>query len=145
MNIDFVSSAKTPVPKKYLQDFVLKVFNQLVRRGVLEKSRKTESLVLVFLPKSQARKLNKQFRGKDYATDVLSFDAIEPGCFGELIFCPEVLKKQAVEHGLSYRDELCYMVLHGWLHLLGFEHENGGKEAEKMYSLQDEIFESVLK
>lgn len=59
------------------------------------------------------------------------------------MLCPQVVERQAKEHDLSFRDELCYLVLHGVLHLLGFEHEQGGARAKKMYELQDEIFKAI--
>ncbi len=104
---------------------------------------KGKELILVFLDTRDAKKLNSQFRGKDYATDVLSFDPIDPQSLGELVICPQVLKKQAKEHELSYNLELGYMVLHGVLHLLGFEHEDNEEDAAVMFKLQDEIFDAI--
>ncbi len=88
--------------------------------------------------------MNHEFRGKDYATDVLSFDSLEPTSLGELVLCPEVLKRQAQEHGLTYQQELGYMLLHGVLHLLGYDHETNPKDAEKMFALQDAVFETLF-
>ena len=104
---------------------------------------KNKELILVFLDTKTAKKLNQQFRGRDYATDVLSFDPIDPQSLGELVICPQVLKKQAKEHGISFELELGYMVLHGVLHLLGFDHEENEQQAEEMFKLQDEIFDVI--
>lgn len=114
----------------------------LAKKG-FPKALKGKTLTIVCLDKKSARTINKEFRGKDYATDVLSFDPIEPDSLGELILCPEVLKTQAKEHHLTYQMELGYMVLHGILHLLGFEHEDDAKKAEEMFGLQDEIFDAI--
>jgi probable rRNA maturation factor len=103
-----------------------------------------KELVIVFVNSKEQRRLNKSFRGKDYATDVLSFDPMEPGALGELVICPEVIARQAKEHGLLVREELGYMVLHGFLHLLGFDHEKGEREAKRMFTLQDDLFERML-
>ncbi len=96
---------------------------------------------MVFLDSQSAKKINYEFRKKNYATDVLSFSPIEPGSLGELVMCPDVLKKQAREHGLSFRQELTYMLLHGILHLLGYDHEKSAAEAKKMFQIQDRLFE----
>ncbi len=102
-----------------------------------------QNLMCVFVNSAEIRRLNKKFRDKDRATDVLSFAPVEPDSLGELVFCPQVIRKQAFEHGLSYRDELLYMLIHGILHLLGYEHEKSDKQARVMYRLQDRIFEQL--
>jgi probable rRNA maturation factor len=53
------------------------------------------------------------------------------------------LKRQAREHKLSFQHELGYMVLHGILHLLGYDHETSEADAEKMFAIQDEVFEKL--
>ena len=143
MNLVFVNESKSSIPRAYLQKAVDGIFLELKKKKVIS-GRTKPDVTLVFLPQKKARKINLEFRGKDYATDVLSFESMEEGSLGELILCPEVLKKQAAQHGLSYRDELTYMILHGILHLLGFDHEVDPKEAEEMFRLQDAIFEKLL-
>ena len=144
MTLEFLNHTPSRIPQKYLSDFFFRVQREMKRRKKWPARLKGKSLQLVFLPRSQARGLNKQFRGKDYATDVLSFDSMDPESLGELVFCPEVLKKQSLQHGLSFRDELCYMTLHGFLHLLGYDHETSENEAKKMFQLQDAVFEKAL-
>lgn len=100
-------------------------------------------LTCVFVGASEIRRLNREFRHKDKPTDVLSFAPTEAGSLGELVFCLEVIERQAREHGLSSRDELTYMLIHGILHLLGYEHEKSDKAARLMYRLQDRIFETI--
>lgn len=100
----------------------------------------SKELTIVFMDPKPARQMNKQFRSRDYATDVLSFEALIPESLGELVLCPQVLQKQAQEHGLSYREELGYMLLHGVLHLLGYDHETGREDAEEMFAVQDAVF-----
>ncbi len=62
---------------------------------------------------------------------------------GELVLCPQVISRQAKEHGLTLDDELGYIMLHGVLHLLGFDHEKNKVEETKMMTLQDEVFENL--
>jgi probable rRNA maturation factor len=80
------------------------------------------------------RTLNRQFRGKDKATDVLSFPAAEnmPGNrAGDLAISLETAARQAAEHGHSLRDEVRVLMLHGLLHLAGFDHETDKGEMAK--------------
>jgi probable rRNA maturation factor len=81
------------------------------------------------------RRLNRAYRGKDKATDVLSFPAAEDvaGTFaGDLAISVDTAKKQAEEQGHSLRDEVRILVLHGLLHLAGMDHEvDGGEMAER--------------
>lgn len=75
------------------------------------------------------RAINKQFRHKDVATDVLSFPALEPGALalgpdlGDLAIALGVAKRQAREHRHSLATEVRILALHGLLHLLGYDHE----------------------
>jgi probable rRNA maturation factor len=139
MDLVFVNESRTRVPRLFLQNWLK---NLTARLPAKDRKRLKPGLqmTLVFLSRNRARQLNQDYRGKDYATDVLSFggDGIE--LFGELAFCPEVLARQAKEHGLSYRAELAYMTLHGVLHLLGYDHETDARQARRMYRLQDKIF-----
>lgn len=102
-----------------------------------------KTLTVVFVPASRIRRLNKLYRKKNKATDVLSFAGTYPEHLGDLVLCPQVIKKQAKEHGLTFKLELAYMILHGLLHLLGYEHEASAKKAKIMFTLQDKIFESL--
>lgn len=96
-----------------------------------------------FVDKEQIRLLNKKERNVDKATDVLSFptlnlkpmqkikikdfkDDIDQETkhlmLGDIIICEDVAKKNAEEYGHSYERELCYLIVHGFLHLLGYDH-----------------------
>ena len=142
MTLLCINQSKLRMPRVYLQNCVEQVVAKLKRKG-FARQLKDKQLVIVFLDPKEAKRLNHQYRSKKYATDVLSFLPIEQHSLGELVLCPQVLKKQALEHDLTFRDELCYMVLHGILHLLGFDHERSEAEARRMFRLQDEIFESL--
>jgi probable rRNA maturation factor len=83
------------------------------------------------------RRLNRDFRGKDRVTDVLSFPAPEifaeaQGWLGELVICAPVLRRQAAAAGGAERGELDLLLVHGLLHLLGLDHERGPAEAREM-------------
>ncbi len=86
---------------------------------------------------AEMRRINRRFRGKDRMTDILSFGvppefARASGALGELVICGPVLTRQAKEHAHSERHEMRVLVIHGLLHLLGFDHEKGAKQARQM-------------
>lgn len=145
MQVLIVNESKHSVPRKFVNEWMEEVTTELKKRRVIKAAQASRELTLVFLDKKPAQKINFEFRGKDYATDVLSFDSMDPGSFGELVLCPDVLKRQAKEHRLTYQQELGYMLLHGVLHLLGYDHETNEKDAQEMFGLQDAIFEKLLK
>jgi probable rRNA maturation factor len=70
---------------------------------------------------ARMRTLNRKYRRKDYATDVLSF---ESDTLGDLVIATGVARRQAREAGHSYQTELRVLALHGLLHLLGYDHED---------------------
>jgi probable rRNA maturation factor len=75
----------------------------------------------------ELRRLNREFRKKDYATDVLSFPAEEPNQFlGDVAISFETAQRQASEQGHGIGQEIEILMLHGLLHLLGMDHENDG-------------------
>lgn len=83
---------------------------------------------------AEIRRLNRDFRAKDKPTNVLSFPAAEvPGetILGDIALAYETCTREAEEEGKSVTDHLAHLVVHGVLHLLGFDHENPG-EAEEM-------------
>jgi len=88
--------------------------------------------------------LNRDYRNKDTATDVLSFPvnnelATGPSIsLGDIVICVEVAQKQANEYGHNLDRELAFLLVHGMLHLLGYDHETPEDEAE-MCAAQEDI------
>jgi len=102
---------------------------------------KSEQLVSVALVSAQTiRQLNKKYRKKDQVTDVLAFaqpkdfDQVEEP-IGEVIICSVRAKKQANEHHHSFQKEINKLALHGYLHLIGYDHKRA-KQAEQMEKLE---------
>lgn len=141
MKVLFINDSEKDIPSADLETWVRQVAGELKKRQILPAHKAQKELSLVFLKANDAKQINWTYRQKDYPTDVLSFETEDPESIGELVLCTEVLEKQAKEHKLSLLDETAYMVLHGLLHLLGFDHEKNEDEAKKMMGLQDEIFE----
>ncbi|OFZ11504.1 MAG: rRNA maturation RNase YbeY [Bdellovibrionales bacterium RBG_16_40_8] len=100
-------------------------------------------LTIVLVSEKEMQLLNNQYRKKNKPTDVLSFAPVEENSFGELVFCLSILKKQAKRHGLTLKEEFLYLLIHGLLHLLGYDHEINDKRARDMYLLQDKIYEEL--
>ncbi|HLD20978.1 MAG TPA: rRNA maturation RNase YbeY [Patescibacteria group bacterium] len=95
-----------------------------------------------FVTDPQMRKLNRTWRGKDRVTDVLSFVLDEGLLKGEIVLSYRQAVRQAQEMGHSTRDELLFLIVHGVLHLWGYDHEVP-QDAKKMFSLQEQILKSL--
>ncbi|MCR4396636.1 MAG: rRNA maturation RNase YbeY [Candidatus Saccharicenans sp.] len=92
-------------------------------------------VVLSFVGRRAMRSLNRRYRRRDKPTDVLSFTLGEKGpdgqlYLGDIIICPEVAARQARKQGHSLAREIEILVIHGFLHLLSFEHFRGMEEEE---------------
>ncbi|MDP1420804.1 rRNA maturation RNase YbeY [Peribacillus simplex] len=132
------------------QQLVESILQFAARKENIEKD--TE-LSVTFVDNDRIREINKEYRHKDSATDVISFaleemgkDEVEivgaemPRMLGDIIISIERTKEQAEEYGHSFDRELGFLALHGFLHLLGFDHMN--EEDEKvMFTKQKEILE----
>src|SRR6186713_1369167 len=87
-------------------------------------------LSIAIVSDRRMRALNRQFRGKDKVTDVLSFPSDERGFMGDIVVAAGVATRQAKDAGHSVQTELKVLALHGLLHLLGYDHEtDDGKMA----------------
>jgi len=81
------------------------------------------AMTVAIVSDARVRALNRKFRKKDSATDVLSFPADEPGYLGDVVISSGVAARQAHLAGHSLATELRVLALHGLLHLLGYDHE----------------------
>ena len=140
MKLLLVNQSRDRVPGKWLEKWAKGVSRALAKRRHSSLARK--ELVIVFVNRAEMKRMNKLYRGKDYATDVLSFETPEEGVIGELVLCQPVLRSQSRRTGLSERGELGYMIVHGVLHLLGYDHGTRDDEI-KMFGLQDEIYREL--
>jgi probable rRNA maturation factor len=119
---------KLPVPKPQIHRWA---------RSALKSADITEcQLSFIFLDASAAKALNKQFRKKNYATNVLTF-TIAQG-LADVVICLDVVKTEAKEQRKSQANHLAHMVIHGTLHAVGHDHEKAA-EASLMESLETQI------
>lgn len=91
----------------------------------------------------ESQALNLQYRGKDKPTNVLSFpcelpDGVELPLLGDLVICAQVVAKEALEQGKVLHAHWAHMVVHGTLHLLGYDHIEDG-EAEEMEAIEIQV------
>ena len=96
---------------------------------LISESNRDTMLAIRVVDAAEGQQLNDTFRGKNYATNVLSFPAdIQlpegPVILGDIAICLPVVIQEASDQGKSFEQHLAHMVIHGCLHLLGFDHEN---------------------
>ncbi len=109
--------------------------------------RKPAELAVHIVGRREGRTLNRQFRVKDYATNVLSFPAELPRgvtapLLGDLVICAPVVVREAYEQGKPPRDHYAHLTVHGVLHLLGFDHQNDA-DAARMEGLETRILAAL--
>lgn len=92
-----------------------------------------------FVDDAEGRELNRDYRGKDYATNVLSFPYdVEPLVVGDLAVCPAVAAREAEEQGKTREAHMAHLIVHGVLHLQGYDHEDDD-DAETMEAREREV------
>ena len=100
----------------------------LIRRGVqaaLAGQARTGELSVVLSDDAHVRALNRDYRGRDAPTNVLSFPMPQDtGLLGDVVLARETLAREAGEQGKRFEDHLTHLLVHGVLHLLGFDHDN---------------------
>jgi probable rRNA maturation factor len=149
MKLLFLNQSRDRVSKAWLERWVKGLSTILKKQGLTPQNKSSakfsrQELVVVLTTSAEIRKLNHLYRHKDKATDILSFEASDPDTVGELVICMPVIRKQAKSTGLSVSGELGYMVVHGVLHLFGFDHEDES-QAKEMFALQDQIYADLKK
>ena len=109
---------------------------------------KTKALDIYITDEDEARELNLEAREKDYATNILSYPSDLPAAIiglmptlplGELVICHAVMLREAAEQNKEAVQHISHLLIHGILHLLGFDHELGQAEQDEMESFEIEI------
>lgn len=106
----------------------------------------TAEISIVLIGPRAMRALNKQRRGHDAPTDVLSFPLHQTPIpsyttvlFGDLFICPAVVREKAILWGRDAEEQMAWTIVHGLLHCAGFDHEQGVSEAEHMAAVEQRI------
>lgn len=123
--IEINNLTKVRVDEKFLE----KIIKDILKNEGVE----SIELSVALAGEKRIRELNKLYREKDKATDVLSFiyDNIKE-YKGEIVLCLEQINKNAKMNNSSFKKELSKVLIHGVLHILGYEHEAGKEKAELM-------------
>lgn len=139
INVEIANGTRKDFNSRLAKTYALKVLEGELGRGA-----KDIEVSVAFVGPSKIRELNKKWRKTDCVTDVLSFteedflkrhsggNLLEHEFLGEIIICPAQVAKDAKELQKTLNQELSWVVVHGALHLLGYDHEHGGKDALTM-------------
>lgn len=111
--------------------------------GLALQSKPGHELTIRVVDEAESRDLNQQYRGKDYPTNVLSFPADLPPelnipLLGDLVICAQVVAREAQEQDKPLQAHWAHMVMHGCLHLIGYDHIED-TEAEQMETLERQL------
>lgn len=130
--------------EKNLDDY-FKVIKKVLKLGLKELEIKKVEFNIIIVDNNYIHDLNKKYRGIDRETDVISFALEDDKTFnpktrvlGDVYISLDKAISQAEEYGHSLERELCFLAVHGMLHLLGYDHMEKNEE-EIMFKLQDEI------
>lgn len=116
-----------------------------LRRWVCAALQQSAQITLRFVAAAESKQLNREFRGKDYATNVLTFpyhDSTEETAVADIIVCVPVVAREAREQKKELLHHYAHMIVHGVLHAQGFDHEKNA-EAEKMEALETVILKHL--
>ncbi|NRN28901.1 rRNA maturation RNase YbeY [Photorhabdus heterorhabditis] len=130
-----------------LQDLPEETLFQRWLDGVLPQFQSESEVTIRIVDEAESHDLNLTYRGKDKPTNVLSFPFESPPTvalplLGDLIICRQVVEKEAEEQQKTVEEHWAHMVVHGCLHLLGYDHIEDD-EAEEMESLETEIMQKL--
>lgn len=119
----------------------------------------TFSCNIAIVGSKKMQRINFEHRLKDYSTDVLSFPSMDwinmkkkelrkellkcGFCLGDIVICKEKLKDQAIKYKISEKEEFIHLLVHGFLHLLGYDHEISDKDARLMQGLEKKILDGI--
>ena len=108
----------------------IKAWERFAGRAVEAIGKQESSATIAFVSDKTIRQLNRQFRGMDKATDVLSFPSGETDSanLGDIAISVDTAAVQAKENGLTFDEEVAQLILHGLLHLSGYDHETDNGE-----------------
>ena len=138
---------KIEIIKEVEEDIVeLKEVERVIDIAIKHQKLDNLEFNIIIVDNTYIHKLNKEYRGIDRPTDVISFAlednkdfvTIDHRVLGDIYISLDKAREQAIEYGHSLKREICFLSVHGFLHLLGYDHME--KEDEKvMFSLQEEI------
>jgi len=124
---------------------------RLIENALGDLAPPNSEISIILVNDDKIRKLNKEYRAKDTATDVLAFPQDKEALgdkggrlLGDVVVSVETARRQAREHYLSDEEELILLVVHGALHLLGYDHDRSIKDKKKMQKITKKIFSRIF-
>lgn len=102
----------------------------------------THEMNIVFMTKDQIQEINRTYRHIDKVTDVISFPDQEDNYIGDIFICLDRATEQAVDYGHSIEREIGFLAVHGYLHLLGYDHHTEAEE-KVMFAKQEDILKKA--
>ncbi len=125
-----------------------KYLNKVINYSLDKLNVENKSVSIILVDEKYIKNINKEYRGKDQITDVISFAFLDnemipdESLLGDIYICIPRMKEQAINYGHSEKRELSFLAIHGILHLLGYDHINE-KDEKIMFELQDEILNEL--
>ena len=149
MEISYVNESSDKSVYRFKKDY-----QQILEKTCQVLDREEDwQLSVIFVNPDQIHTINKDYRGIDRATDVISFALQDDGQMdlfegqmyelGDIFINVQAIREQAKEYGHSIRREACFLFCHGLLHLMGYDHMTKEEETE-MFHLQDVILDEIV-
>ncbi|MCX7739028.1 MAG: rRNA maturation RNase YbeY [Hydrogenothermaceae bacterium] len=126
------------------KDFLKRIIQEILQELALS----NVEISITITDNKRIRDINREWRGKDKPTDVLSFPMEETigyryRLLGDVIISAPFAKEQAQSTEYAYKEEVLRLLIHGILHLLGYDHEKSEEDEKEMFELQDRIFNKL--
>jgi probable rRNA maturation factor len=146
VDLQVATALKSLPAKERFQEWVELVLQGNDKNSGKDSDRETE-LSIRLVDENESQTLNHDYRGKDYPTNVLSFpmdipEGIPVNLLGDLVICAPVVIKEAQEQNKTEEAHWAHLVIHGTLHLLGYDHIDDA-QAEQMESLEIQLIQSL--
>jgi len=133
--------------KKKVKGVKSKLLSKIAHRALEVLGLSKVELSIALVSDAQIKRLNKLYRNKDKPTDVLSFpigEKVEDWLIlGDIVISVDTARRQAQELGHSLEEELKRLLVHGLVHLLGYDHELGGEEEKKFFELEEFVLREL--
>lgn len=126
-------------PSERWVQFVLKA---IAKRISAKQRERIKNCAVIFVGDARMRTLNRVHRGQDRATDVLAFPGTD-GELGDIVIAVPYVRRQARRFSVSFKEECARMLIHGTLHLLGYDHHLP-TQARRMFKLQEAVVDDIL-
>jgi len=118
------------------------IIEKVLNKGSNLLNQQNKEVNIILVNDEKIKELNNQYRHKDYATDVLTFPDGYLNNLGDIFISVDKCKEQAIDLGHSFDRELGFLCVHGFLHTLGYDHQNEEQEKE-MIEMQNKILKSA--